>query len=213
MLEIVSLILGPPVVAGVIVQIFKVLGPGRVSERVNAIKDELEALRAIDDGTSLGKAAYAVSRADVLTATINRLSSGGGRNSLGLLVLSMSSFVFVALIASIAHPSGLFEHLFLWSGLVVYFVFAVFSSIVGILTAVASAIVRAALLTGFRKAEGVQNDELRDAFDGLRSVFRPVNTGEEDQYRLRPLYQHTLSQSARTRVRSFMRELDRAVIA
>ncbi|MCF2587753.1 hypothetical protein [Brevibacterium sp. UCMA 11752] len=212
MLEIVSLILGPPVVAGIIVQLFKVLGPGRVSERVNALKDELEALRAMDDGTSLGKAAYAVSRADVLTATINRLSSGGGRNSLGLLVLSMSSFVFVALTSSIAHPSDLFEHLLLWSGLVAYSIFVILSLIVGILTAVASAILRAALSTGFRKVEGVQNDELRDAFDGLRSVFRPVSIGEDEHYRLRPLYQYTLSQSARTRVRSFMRELDCPVI-
>ena len=201
--------MGPAVVAGLVAQVFNLLRPGRVRERVVAIRDELEALQKTDDGTSLGRAAFAVNRAEIESATINRLVPTGSPRSLGFLLLAMCSIVFVAFIASIARPQDSLENWLLWFGVLVYSIFALFSLIIGVLTGIACAQVRMMLSIGFRLADDRPERELGESFDGLRDVFRPEVDGTRNQYRFRRFYLFTLGQSSRTRLRSFVRELDR----
>lgn len=210
MFEIAGIVLGSSVIAGVVAQVFHWFRPSRVSDRVSAFKGELEALKEIDDGTGLGKAGYAVSRAAIEAAMVSRLVPGRDLQLAVLLLMSMSAFLFAIVVYYSVDPENTFEYAVMFAGIGVYVLCGLATIALGVVTWLAALSVRRSLADGFREYDDLEGDKALESFAALRACFRPVAEGAVEPYRFRRLYQFGLSESARTGLRRFMREIDKA---
>ncbi|WP_210602577.1 hypothetical protein [Brevibacterium oceani] len=209
MIELVGTALGSTVIAVVITEMLHRFRPGRIGEKVGALKDELAVLRGMDDGTVLGKAAYAVGSATVENAMINRLAPNRAIQSIGLVFFSMVSFILVLTFSSIADPNGIADHTFIALAVILYTAFGIFLLFTGLFGWLASSFVRSSVSLGFRLSPEFRRDQLNEAFADLKSsVFKPIDDGDRQHYVFRRWYQICLTQTGKTHIRAFMREID-----
>lgn len=196
-------------VAVVVTQLFHLFHPGRIGEKIGALRDELAVLREIDDGTGLGKAAYAVGSATVETAMINRLVPSRTIQSLGLVFVSLVSFALVLTFSALAEPHDMVDQTLLVCIVVLYSLFGIFLLACGIFGWLASVFVRSSVSMGFRLSAEVERENLDKAFADLKTtMFKTVNEGETQQYQFRRWYKFCLTQTSRTHIRVFIREID-----
>ena len=209
MFEFIGTALGSTVVAVVVTQLFHLFHPGRIGEKIGALRDELAVLREIDDGTGLGKAAYAVGSATVETAMINRLVPSRTIQSLGLVFVSLVSFALVLTFSALAEPHDMVDQTLLVCIVVLYSLFGIFLLACGIFGWLASVFVRSSVSMGFRLSAEVERENLDKAFADLKTtMFKTVNEGETQQYQFRRWYKFCLTQTSRTHIRVFIREID-----
>lgn len=212
MFELIGTALGSTVVAVVVTELFHWFHPGRIGVKIGALRDEIAVLREIDDGTGLGKAAYAVGSATVETAMINRLVPSRTIQSLGLVFVSLVSFALVLTFSASAEPQDMADQTLLVCAIILYSLFGIFLLACGIFGWLASVFVRTSISMGFRLSAEVERDNLDKAFADLKTtMFKAVNDGETQQYRFRRWYQLCLTQTSRTHIRVFIREIDEHV--
>ena len=203
------MVFGSTVLAAIVAQLFHLSRPSRVSDKIGAIRDELEALRGTDDGTEFGKAARAVGLAAVEAAMINRLVPNRGLQNIGFVLLSVSALGAVGAAVVTIDPQTFFEHLVLWAGVGLYSIAGIGAFCMGIFGELATSHAQFMLSNGFRQSAETPGNDVGRSFDQLRGLFRSVEAEKLQHYRLRLWYQVFLAKSARIHLRGFMRELER----